>query len=149
MHLVVYMSKYTGARDEIDSALSDITSISVANNDQLGITGLLFFHEGYFLQLIEGREEALESLMSKLERDPRHRDLHRLVDEEINGRSFEEWKMDSFNLNDFDKFDRDSMKTVLDVYKRNYTMDAGDLILFFKLALESHFNQSPATSRVD
>ena len=143
MHLIVYISKYTGAPDKIDSVLSDITSISVANNDQLGITGLLFFHEGHFLQLIEGRQEAIESLMSKLERDPRHRDIHRLVDEEISGRSFEEWKMDSFNLSNIDKLDLDSMKTILDVYKRNYTMDAGDLILFFKLALESHFNRTP------
>ena len=148
MHLVVYISKYTGARNEIDSVLSDISKHAASSNKRLWITGLLFFHEGYFLQLIEGRKEDLEILMSKLERDPRHCDLHRIVDEAISGRSFEEWRMDSFNLNDFDKLDLDSVKAILDVYKRNYTMDAGDLILFFKLALESHFNMTPTASRV-
>lgn len=149
MHLVVYISKYTGARSEIDSVLSDIRSNSVSNNKRLGITGLLFFHDGYFLQLLEGEREAIERLMSKLERDPRHCDLHRIVDESTRERSFEEWRMDSFNLTDFDKFDLDSLEAILDVYKRNYKMDAGDLILFFKLALESHLGSEPLVSWTD
>ena len=147
MHLVVYISRYTGGRNEIDSALSSIASTSIINNGKSGITGLLFYHEGHFLQLIEGRRKDVENLMERLERDTRHCDIHRMVDEGINERSFKGWRVDSFNLNYFDKLDLDSLQTILDVYKRNYTMDSEDLILFFKLALESHTSLAPVSSR--
>jgi hypothetical protein len=48
---------------------------SRAANTGAGVTGLLLFHEGSFLQLLEGPAAALASLMLRIRRDRRHSGL--------------------------------------------------------------------------
>ena len=98
MHLIAYSSSYTGDSSQIDQDLFDICQSSKALNPQKRITGLLFYHQGTFLQIIEGPQEHLEDLMTVLERDPRHKDIIRQVDCPIENRSYSDWNMDSFNL---------------------------------------------------
>ena len=45
----------------------------------LGITGILLFNGQQFFQVLEGNEEILESLFSKIQFDPRHRDVVELM----------------------------------------------------------------------
>ncbi|MCH6255462.1 BLUF domain-containing protein [Puniceicoccaceae bacterium K14] len=146
MHLVVYISKFAGCGFEVDSVMADITQKSLINNDLLGITGVLFYHGGYFMQVIEGEKINVETLMSKLERDRRHTEVYRIVDEPIACRSFAKWKMDSFNLRSVRRIDPKKIRAIRDAYKRNYTMDSADLILFITMVLESDLYQRPSTS---
>lgn len=138
MHLIVYISKYFGALSDVDKVLADITSKSEITNERLQITGMLFFHDGYFVQLIEGERQNIELLMSKIEKDSRHYDIRRIVDEAIDERSFHNWRMDSFKLDEFSKVDLSNLDEMLAVYRRNYKMDSANLVLFFKMALDSN-----------
>ena len=135
MHLIVYTSQYTGEIDYINKVLSDISRTAKSNNIKYGITGLLFYHNNYFVQVIESERDALEELMSVLENDPRHKNIERIVDEETKKRKFSDWNMDSFNLSEEDKIDPVELKKILDAYRTVLKVDAKSLVGFFKVMI--------------
>jgi hypothetical protein len=88
---MVYLSAAAPVFEDID--LEDILMKSRANNTKSSITGLLLFHEGNFIQVIEGEQSTLHSLYNKISRDNRHRLLIKMIDEPTDKRSFPDWSM--------------------------------------------------------
>jgi len=78
--------------------LIDILKKSKANNPGLGITGVLCYSGGVFLQVLEGRRAAISALYNKITADPRHRDVVLLSFDEISERNFASWSMGVVNL---------------------------------------------------
>ncbi len=64
-----------------------------ANNERDGITGMLLYKGGNFMQTIEGPDEAIERLRVRLTSDPRHHGLAVLVDGTRPQRLFDGWTM--------------------------------------------------------
>lgn len=82
------------AAPQIDTdELLSILRKSKAHNPALGITGVLCFSEGIFLQALEGGRSAVNRLYNKIVRDPRHTDVELLTYEEIGERCFSGWSM--------------------------------------------------------
>ena len=80
------------ARPDIGyDALKQIIATSAAHNDKNGISGLLCFSGGAFLQAIEGKRIAVNQLYNRIARDPRHTDCEILSCGSIEVRSFIEW----------------------------------------------------------
>lgn len=76
-----------------------VDSASVANA-AAGLTGLLCYGGGYFLQVIEGDGDAVSRTFCRIARDPRHGDV-RLIDfSVIQARRFDDWSMRLINLDD-------------------------------------------------
>ncbi|MBK1831937.1 BLUF domain-containing protein [Verrucomicrobiaceae bacterium R5-34] len=117
MHLIIYISDYTGNAGQISTDLEDICQTAKNRNPEHDITGLLFYHNGNFLQAIEGEKAKLESLMAALERDPRHEKITRVVDCPIAERGFSDWNMDTFELEESESISRDT----LHAYKKTFT----------------------------
>ena len=69
-------------------------------NTRLGITGMLLFKEGNFIQVLEGPEENVNQVYKSILNDPRHDGILRLIRENITERSFPGWSMGFRNLND-------------------------------------------------
>jgi hypothetical protein len=44
-------------------------------NKIVGVTGMLVFHDGTFLQALEGEKTAVLDLFTRIKSDPRHRDF--------------------------------------------------------------------------
>ena len=92
MHQIVYTS---GARQEFSA--TDLKKLLVAarmRNKAVGVTGMLVFHDGAFLQAIEGEKRAVNEIFARIQNDPRHGDLvvlHRGPGREQ--RVFGEWSM--------------------------------------------------------
>jgi hypothetical protein len=88
------------ARLDLDTSdLEAIHRSALQLNSLDGITGLLVFNGTHFLQIIEGADEAIDDLVDRLRRDPRHsgfevRDRHR-----IDARSFPDWSMELVRVN--------------------------------------------------
>jgi len=53
--------------------LENILSVSRRNNLRDGITGLLIYHEGSFLQVLEGPDAKIEASFERISSDPRHK----------------------------------------------------------------------------
>lgn len=57
-------------------------------NAQRSVTGLLLFHEGVFLQLLEGPQRETEGVFEFVKLDPRHKDVEVLLAAEAPERQF-------------------------------------------------------------
>ena len=78
--------------------LSDIHGTARHLNALDGVTGLLLFDGTRFLQILEGAGEAIDNLVERLRRDPRHSELE-IRDERLVGeRSFPGWSMELLNV---------------------------------------------------
>ncbi|MDE2584480.1 MAG: BLUF domain-containing protein [Betaproteobacteria bacterium] len=74
---LVYESQASDSLVEAD--VLDILKKSQTRNNQAGISGLLLFQGGRFLQFIEGRAVEVERLFERISQDSRHREIRTLV----------------------------------------------------------------------
>ena len=86
------------AVDSSAPAIEAILAQSRAHNTSCGITGILCYGGGVFLQAIEGGRAAVSDLYGHIQRDPRHKDVVLLDYEEISERRFGGWTMGQVNL---------------------------------------------------
>jgi hypothetical protein len=87
---LLYASRAVDTRPEtIDSILSQSRQF----NPTCGITGILCYGGGIFLQAIEGGRQAVSELYGHIQKDARHQDVVLLHYEEITERRFGGWTM--------------------------------------------------------
>ncbi len=63
------------------------------HNGARGITGMLLYVGGNFIQALEGPEAAISSLMDRIRADKRHWHVQRIVDRRVGTRDFADWSM--------------------------------------------------------
>lgn len=141
MHLIVYTSQLSVISDDIDAILQSIEKIAKVENAKHGITGVLLFFKGKFLQIIEGDEAKLQSLMKNITHDTRHNKIQILIDQKIDKRGFSEWNMDSFNLDGKKLVNFESLKKLTESFKRNLLPNSDELMFYYKalLGLEDRY----------
>ena len=85
----------------VDPQSSDATDAILAksrsHNSTSGITGILCYGGGIFLQALEGGRMAVNVLYKQILNDPRHKDVLLLSYEEISERRFSGWTMGQVN----------------------------------------------------
>lgn len=86
------------ALDTSPSAIEAILAQSRQFNPTSGITGILCYGGGIFLQAIEGGRMAISDLYGHIQRDARHKDVVLLQYEEISERRFSGWTMGQVNI---------------------------------------------------
>ena len=64
-----------------------------ANNPKLGITGVLIYANGTFLQTLEGEEAVVDALSAKIQTDSRHRSFKILARDQVDARAYAGWSM--------------------------------------------------------
>lgn len=95
---ITYLSEET-APFSPEALLGLLTQCHV-NNPRRGLTGLLVYGNGTFLQSLEGEVAAVDALMEKIARDPRHQNLRMLRRESITERLHADWSMGFERLTD-------------------------------------------------
>ena len=78
--------------------LAELLKRARANNERLGVSGALLYHEGSFLQVLEGDERAVKALFSVIQQDARHWRVLVLREGPVAARSFEAWSMGFVSL---------------------------------------------------
>ena len=86
------------AIDPASAEIEQILAQSRQGNPGLGITGILCYGGGIFLQAIEGGRNAVSELYGHIQRDPRHKDVILLHYEEISERRGSGWTMGQVNM---------------------------------------------------
>ena len=86
------------AIDPASNAIDEILSQSRQYNPTSGITGILCYGGGIFLQAIEGGRMAVSELYGHIQKDQRHKDVVLLHYEEISERRFGGWTMGQVNM---------------------------------------------------
>ena len=95
---LVYQSR---ANDEMNTGdLEELLRVSRRNNQNADLTGLLLYHEGDFLQVLEGPAEGIDEVFGVIRNDPRHYRVNVIVDRMVSTRSFAEWEMAFYEITD-------------------------------------------------
>jgi hypothetical protein len=88
---MAYLS--SASYEHSDDDLANLLLHSRANNARNGLTGMLLFRDGQFLQILEGPEDAVRDRYARIAADPRHHGVHKLMDTAVTERQFPQWTM--------------------------------------------------------
>lgn len=91
---VSYISKAT--QDMGVLALMRLTDQAAQLNQKLGLSGVLFYENQYFGQILEGPHAEVMRIWEKIQLDLRHQRVRLLKLEEIQERRFPAWSMRFF-----------------------------------------------------
>ncbi|MEN9218705.1 MAG: BLUF domain-containing protein [Gloeomargarita sp. DG_2_bins_126] len=91
LYRMIYISRAVPGLGYQD--LRDIMSKSEVNNSHVGLTGLLCFGNGIFLQILEGSRLAISQTYHRILQDPRHHSAEIVVFEPVLHREFVQWSM--------------------------------------------------------
>lgn len=99
MHSIIYRSLAKPNFGKAD--IYQMLSASRSNNEELGITGCLLYHNNHFLQLLEGEQNQVTSLYQKILSDNRHSNIEIINEIKIERPVFIDWSMafHDFGLN--------------------------------------------------
>lgn len=78
--------------------LVDLLEVSHKANREHGISGMLLYRGGNFIQVIEGENEEVLQLYENIKADPRHKDVTLLTQDPITTRQFPDWTMGFRNI---------------------------------------------------
>jgi len=88
---IVYVS--SAVRPFTISELMDLLNRARPRNLACGVTGILLYHDGNFMQLLEGDEANVRATHRRIMRDPRHTGGITLVQKAVKERLFSDWSM--------------------------------------------------------
>jgi len=83
------------------SDLIEIVDAAIRLNAQNQITGILFFDQGHFGQILEGPRQAVEETWARIQSDRRHHSIELLGINLIQTRQFPKWSMKLFDSQEF------------------------------------------------
>ncbi len=86
------------AVDPSPAVLEDVLAQSRQFNPACGLTGILVYGGGIFMQALEGGRAAVNELYGHIVRDARHKDVVLLHYDEITERRFGGWTMGQVNV---------------------------------------------------
>lgn len=116
LYRLAYISRNTidGGIEEVRGQIRRILAAAHRKNPALGITGALLYSGGFFCQVIEGPQEAIEELFETIQMDGRHADVTVLQFEPVEERGFDDWAMAFAGIEDEMRFDLDAIKASKD-----------------------------------
>eukprot|EP01061_Rhynchopus_euleeides_P005848 TRINITY_DN1497_c0_g1_i4.p1 TRINITY_DN1497_c0_g1~~TRINITY_DN1497_c0_g1_i4.p1 ORF type:complete len:811 (+),score=204.69 TRINITY_DN1497_c0_g1_i4:45-2477(+) len=77
---------------------------AAVNNASLGVTGVIMKVDDYFIQILEGVPEVVNTLFQKIKKDPRHYDVTVTAVRDVDSRQFSTWGMRQFALGEATEF---------------------------------------------
>jgi len=88
---LIYTSRATDKMT--DAALLEILSRAQSKNDQRRLSGILVFHKGAFMQLLEGDEKEVKEIFAHIQQDTRHTEVTVVYAKENQARCMPAWFM--------------------------------------------------------
>lgn len=76
-----------------DLELRELLRRARERNQALGVTGILLYDAGSFLQILEGDEQVVSDLFDRIRVDPRHGAVTPLLKQQVATREFANWSM--------------------------------------------------------
>ncbi|MDN3549091.1 BLUF domain-containing protein [Mucilaginibacter aquaedulcis] len=97
MEYIVYVSTADTLLTELE--LVDLLNVARDKNEKYGVTGMLLYCEGTFMQVIEGEADSVNLIYSFIEQDTRHKNIIKLATGKIDQRNFPDWTMGFASIN--------------------------------------------------
>ena len=93
---LIYSSNFSD--DLTWTNILEIVNTAKVANEKSSVTGILITCEQEILQVLEGEPENVTQIFSKIEKDPRHKNIQLISALQIENRQFDVWKMKEVNV---------------------------------------------------
>ena len=90
---LIYRSRDLIPAQRHRAELGELFTHARAKNKSLLVTGALLVSEDRFVQTLEGEEDVVRALLTRIEQDPRHDRVELLDASLVSGRAFPRWSM--------------------------------------------------------
>ena len=97
-----YISK--SSKDVGILALMNLLESAVHRNKRSSVTGVLFYDNGVYGQILEGLPGAIQPIWASINADPRHKDIQVLDIDKLPKRRFSNWSMKFYGSEEISKF---------------------------------------------
>ena len=101
MHAIAYVS--AASWNLLDEQIDHIVCESRRRNALQGITGVLLYCDGNFMQYLEGEEDAVMETFARIRASESHYQINELMNQPILEREFADWSM-GFSMPTPDEF---------------------------------------------
>jgi len=88
---LTYQSRAASVPSKAD--LESLVAKARIRNRGVGVTGMLLYEGGRFLQTLEGPPKGLEAVWTSIQRDERHADIELLARHSVSARLFSDWDL--------------------------------------------------------
>jgi hypothetical protein len=86
-HTLCYVSSAKSSLTDLD--IDHLFRVNKRNNTEYGISGILVYNYGNFLQILEGDKQKIYFLFEKISQDSRHNNIIKLIDASTDEHIFE------------------------------------------------------------
>lgn len=131
MYFLIYTSYASIGSDE---NLTKLLEQARQKNKACGITGMLVYLSGTFIQLIEGDEGRVRSLYETIKTDGRHFSPVILMEDTIKERYFKDWSMGFKTISEAELQGEENYKCLNPPNKTNVQ----DVLHLFRIIFEEH-----------
>lgn len=100
-------------QDMTQDELLSILKVARENNAKLNVTGMLLYRDGFFIQALEGEDNVVAALYTKIQQDARHERIITVYRNEIEQRMFGNWTMGFNDLGAMNPADHPGLTDIL------------------------------------
>ncbi len=129
MYHLVYTSHAAQLFTEED-LVSLLKECRAFNRDH-GITGMLLYIQGKFIQVLEGSEQEVVGLFEQIAIDPRHNRVAVVVEGDSASRIFKDWSMGFKRLTDDQAIQLSGFKDIDQFFAKKKIKEQSNLLLIF------------------
>ena len=126
MHLKSILYVSAGLKNFTPKEMEDLAEIAYSNNLMLNLSGYLFYVKNTFIQYLEGPEENLNELFSRICSDDRHTVIRWISDEKLETRRFPDWSMRYLGENELEQAHLEAMLMEQIKLMRNFHLDGAE-----------------------
>ncbi|MGB0716448.1 MAG: BLUF domain-containing protein [Phycisphaerae bacterium] len=131
LYHLIYVSRATVPVD--NEVLARIKTAASTHNPRSGITGLLLYSRGHFIQLLEGPRSAITNLYDHICVDNRHADVELLLLTPVSERFYPSWAMGVYDLESFsDQMDVEALANVIAAKQSEEKVDHVSVVNIFE-----------------
>lgn len=128
--MISYVSDVMIAPHMIKDEMINIVEEAQINNDRNNLTGVLFYENKHFFQIIEGEEKNLRNVFTAIENDGRHCRLTKLIDQPVPKRTFTQWSLETFYVDNPSIINPRTLRLLRELYVQNFGVSANGLLEF-------------------
>ena len=138
MHLIMYTSEYCGDHRAMPEDFTNILNTARKDNPARDITGMLFYDQGKFIQIIEGEKQELDKLMDILNSDVRHKNIQVLINAAVPQRELKDWNMEAFDISSHIGKDWALLSEFRDAYVESFKVSGIQLTSWIRHFVKDH-----------
>lgn len=140
MELIRLLYTSAGTRGFTADELEELARTSAERNKGRGISGVLVYSGGRFMQVLEGEADVVKALFARIERDDRHGEVFVIYEEPIEERLFGEWSMRLCNLETEGGMELKALLAARDFFASSRGLSTNPLTRWFVDYFASHKN---------